>query len=99
MMRKLVVVIILILLGTIKVFPQTSIVGTWKIDELLGYYDKNEYVLNVPPTDIPHIWTKYVRLNEDNFFSSYKSVRCGNEDRAWTNGNYELVDSNYIRIT
>lgn len=80
-----------------------ALVGTWKTDAVVAYDVREYYVLT--PANKTEEATKmerygsFVVFSEDYTFQSYYTAPCGNDCFTTTDGTYEYLDKNTVKLT
>lgn len=89
------VFLLISVLFSVTVNAQTNIFNTWRISNLIGFRDLNEYSMVAMGEDR---WGYMLILNHDGTFISRNLPECGNDFSRNVSGNFMLVDDSHIRF-
>jgi len=89
------VFLLISVLFSVTVNAQTNIFNTWRISNLIGFRDLNEYSMVAMGED--H-WGYMLILNHDGTFISRNLPECGNDFSRNVSGSFMLVDDSHIRF-
>ena len=74
---------------------QTNIIGTWKIDKIVGVGDYNEYSL---VSQKEFSWGNNLKMELDGTFVSRYLAGCGNDCFTSSSGRFIIIDDAHIRF-
>ncbi len=74
---------------------QTNILGTWKIDRIIGVNDYNEYSL-VAQKEFS--WGNNLKMDLDGTFVSRYLAECGSDCFTSSSGRFMIIDDAHIRF-
>ncbi len=88
---------------------QESLVGSWKIDHIIGYKNsweagenENEYMITPPRLMKENMemfdYGNWVVFKDNQTFTSYYTAPCGNDCFPSSYGRYELLEDDQIKI-
>lgn len=72
--------------------------GEWKIDHLITYSPKSEYVLTPLDTTVRYDYGNRINMKVDHSFQTSYSAWCGNDCFTTSMGKFTFLDENYVQF-